>query len=99
MAKEFLPAMLSRNEGHIVSIASLGGLFASDQSEGCFGNFGIDNMKRTRDFCRFKTVLKSINVKGARHLPRYGHPSQFSVQFVKINALSQRFREFEEKRR
>ncbi|GMS99655.1 hypothetical protein PENTCL1PPCAC_21830, partial [Pristionchus entomophagus] len=32
MAKEFLPAMLSKNEGHIVSIASLGGLFASDQN-------------------------------------------------------------------
>ncbi|GMR52456.1 hypothetical protein PMAYCL1PPCAC_22651, partial [Pristionchus mayeri] len=42
MAKEFLPWMLSRNEGHIVCIASLGGLFASDQNmvPYCASKFG-----------------------------------------------------------
>ncbi|KAF8368905.1 hypothetical protein PRIPAC_86734 [Pristionchus pacificus] len=70
MAKEFLPAMLSRNEGHIVSIASLGGLFASDQNmvPYCASKFGAvaimeglenETVCMGKDGVRFTTVCPS----------------------------------------
>ncbi|GMT26984.1 hypothetical protein PFISCL1PPCAC_18281, partial [Pristionchus fissidentatus] len=70
MAKEFLPAMLEKNEGHIVSIASLGGLFVSDQNmiPYCTSKFGavaimegLENETACmgKDGIRFTTVCPS----------------------------------------
>lgn len=48
--KEFLPAMLSRNHGHVVSIASSSGLFGfCHMSDNCTSKFALIGMMESLD--------------------------------------------------
>ena len=48
--KEFLPAMISRNHGHIVSVASSAGLFGfCHMSDNCTSKFAIVGMMESLD--------------------------------------------------
>ena len=48
--KEFLPSMLSRNHGHIVSIVGTGGLFGRcHMSDNCTSKFAITGMMESLD--------------------------------------------------